>query len=119
MGLPRSLEVAGRGRGQPCGQPGTLHALCIQVGLDGGRTLECKPEVGGRAGSVAAMVANLEPPGETLKEVAKKCSVRVEGQEGSYVVGGGSLVSRRVMVVTGAGVLAWSLEGGDGAWGWA
>ena len=58
-------------------------ALCVQVGLDDDRMLECRTEVGGRAGAVAAMVAYLEPPGEALEEVANKCSVRVECQEGS------------------------------------
>ena len=41
------------------------------------------------------------------------------GVPGGKLVGDGSLVCRRVMVVTGAGVLAWRLGGWDGAWRWA
>ena len=59
------------------------HALCVQVGLDDGWMLECETKVGCGVGAVAGMVANLEPPGEALEEVDNKCSVRVEGQEGS------------------------------------
>ena len=59
-------------------------ALCVQVGLDDGWTLECGTKVGGRVGAMAAMVANLEPPGKALEEVGNIiCSVRMEGQEGN------------------------------------
>ena len=41
-----------------------------------------------------------------------------DGGPGGKLVGGGSLVCRRVMVVTGGGVLAWRKGGWDGAWEW-
>ena len=57
--------------------------LCIQVGQDDGWTCEGRAEVGGRARVVATLVANLEPPGKALEEVADKGLVRgVRGEGG-------------------------------------